>query len=911
MTSWFNARLKVSDFIDYTKDRDARHANRNTSDKPLIPTIVTTTTSTPLPAPTQLVTAKTIESKSKSVDTKSDAKSVDAKSVDTKSLIKSIDAKSVPAKIQPVAISKSLNLTLSHTDFQRQIMSLFAQFQWQPPQDLDTSSCGKESAATSGKSRILDMDKTQQFVSTYFVPESPLKGILLWHSVGAGKTCSAVAIATSAFAWQGYDVYWITKTTLRGAMWGNHVQDICNMTLRDLIKTGKVDLKSVVDPKSNASTIRSWINSNLKVGNKGSPHNIRPTREPLSYRMMTNLVERVRAGTEHADGSMVDKYKRHGDMLHKTLIIVDEAHDLYDLTLPSANTSAAEIPRPEILEQAIWDSYAKSGADSVRILLLTATPMTKTFMTLPTLLNLCIPLKEGRFPHIKGRAGIRAPYVGLDEKDFRDTFVTANGHLSDNGQSEFREKCKGLISYVDMTTDIRRFAQKAYDDVNVVVTDVQDKAIKKCKGGSRAGQCVMEQTMWANLPMDYNIANAAKYKGLRGKYNDIRKSLPTTAPRIQALLDKIRELDARDNSQFKHAIYANVHTRYGVSAVGAALLAHGYELCLALDGNRVVYKPPTSGTDRKSFLVLSSQPYWTKSVSKDSRGLRDRILKVWNDRPGNIHGEMARFLLFDSQFKMGVNMFDVKYLHVLDILESKADEDQVLGRVARSCGQVGLQFLPKVGWEVEVFFYVSRFSEKSTTVSHFDPSAPKKEVKTTKKKANVKKIVKTTVKKTDVTADVHANDHSLHPSFSALTLDTGEPIVTPYQLAWSLRHINLLDIRVAHELTNLAQLVSVDYELTAAIRGVAGSSEQYDTLLATRDAAHVMPVAMDIDEPQYPNSAQPPLTPTKPSPTTTRYNIPTPKPGKPVSFERQAMLDEIAHLEKQLADRAERTRKQK
>ena len=49
-------------------------------------------------------------------------------------------------------------------------------------------------------------NNTQAFVKNYFTPENPIKGMLLYHSVGTGKTCSAIAAASSTFERQGYTI---------------------------------------------------------------------------------------------------------------------------------------------------------------------------------------------------------------------------------------------------------------------------------------------------------------------------------------------------------------------------------------------------------------------------------------------------------------------------------------------------------------------------------------------------------------------------------------------------------------------------------------------------------------------------------------------------------------------------------
>lgn len=60
--------------------------------------------------------------------------------------------------------------------------------------------------------------------------------------------------------------------------------------------------------------------------------------------------------------------------------------------------------------------------------------------------------------------------------------------------------------------------------------------------------------------------------------------------------------------------------------------------------------------------------------------LRNEILKIYNKRPDNIYGENIRYLLIDQGFKEGIDVFDVKYVHIFDDLLTPSDEKQAIGR---------------------------------------------------------------------------------------------------------------------------------------------------------------------------------------------------------------------------------------
>lgn len=78
------------------------------------------------------------------------------------------------------------------------------------------------------------------------------------------------------------------------------------------------------------------------------------------------------------------------------------------------------------------------------------------------------------------------------------------------------------------------------------------------------------------------------------------------------------------------------------------------------------------------------------------------ILGAFNERPANVHGRRMRVIIFDSGFKEGIDLFDVKYVHIFEPSMTLADLKQTVGRATRTCGQKGLDFVPNMGWPLFV-----------------------------------------------------------------------------------------------------------------------------------------------------------------------------------------------------------------
>jgi hypothetical protein len=147
--------------------------------------------------------------------------------------------------------------------------------------------------------------------------------------------------------------------------------------------------------------------------------------------------------------------KRNGkeDPLRKTLLIVDEAHKLY-----APGVAKSEKPNTDILEEMIQKSYDVSGNDSVRLLLMTATPYTEDGMEMIKLLNL---LRSDKFPS--------------DFDNFAIEYLDENGKFSKTGIRKFQDNVSGYISYLNRSRDARNFAYPIVQNVMVDLSVEKEK----------------------------------------------------------------------------------------------------------------------------------------------------------------------------------------------------------------------------------------------------------------------------------------------------------------------------------------------------------------------------------------------------------------------------------------------------
>ena len=290
-----------------------------------------------------------------------------------------------------------------------------------------------ENKNENNNKNVVEFNCTQNFIMDYFTPESPYKGILAWHSVGTGKTCTGIATASNSFEKEGYTILWVTRTTLKSDIWKNMFDQICNTTIQKEIEKGLILPKNINDRKKLLS--ERWL-------------------EPMSYKQFSNLL----SGKNKIYNILKERNGK-DDILRKTLIIIDEAHKLYGGDLKSS-----ERPDTNVMEKLIMNSYNKSKNDSCKLLIMTATPFTNSPLELFNLINL-FQVNESE-------------KITTDKEEFIKQYMNNNYILSDNGIRNLANKLSGYISYLNREKDATQFAQPIMINVPVLLSHIKGDEIR-------------------------------------------------------------------------------------------------------------------------------------------------------------------------------------------------------------------------------------------------------------------------------------------------------------------------------------------------------------------------------------------------------------------------------------------------
>ena len=429
---------------------------------------------------------------------------------------------------------------LSHEEMAVYIRQNYGEFAWDPVKMENL--CADNGAKKGGAGgELIKYTPTQDFVRHYFTPMNPLKGMLLFQSVGTGKTCSAIAAATQNFEKNGYTILWVTRTTLKNDIWKNMFDQVCNESIRHQIE--KSHLQMPTDQQKRMRLLsKAW--------------RIRP----MSYKQFSNLVSKQNALYDE-----LVKINGHEDPLRKTLLIIDEAHKLYG----GDDLSSIERPDMNALHQALMYSYQFSGADSVKVLLMTATPITKDPMELIQLMNLLKP------------AGEQMP---ADFSNFSAKYLNEKGEFTEHGRSLYLDDIAGYISYLNREKDARQFSQPQIHHIETpIISDIKtaerfDKKLVQNMLDTNVSD-LKQQIQEENKKLEGELGstNAQTFAFLRddicgeleGKpktqcakvvNNNIREMVAIAKEQVQHIRDKIKEIKERikERGQMKKTAFAEV-----------------------------------------------------------------------------------------------------------------------------------------------------------------------------------------------------------------------------------------------------------------------------------------------------------------------------------------------------------------
>jgi len=376
-----------------------------------------------------------------------------------------------------------LNNFANYREVQRYVADRFAlfkwpSFRWKPGGDCKTKNT---------------INNVQKLSYHYMQPYNPNLNVLLAHSAGSGKTCTALLIA-SIFARQGYTPIIVTKSTLKAIYMKEAFKNGCDFNLQQYLKFH--DAKRLQETLPQGANL---INEGIKVLKNMGVH-FSEEQCVMTYNQFSRLAERASGKSVAASQARLTFLRSNphkaavpGDPIANCVVIIDEAHKL---VARSTDLNPSEQGDFLAMQKLVWNSRKRSREQAARLVLLSATPVADSPIDVINLLSLLgteeeadelrllprnyrVPRKSatGRAP---GEASAWEQVKTTMEKNFLRDYVDRNGNLKDHTRAKLQRLGMGRISYFDFSGDGNRFARPVISWVNVNLTNFQAEGVADC-----------------------------------------------------------------------------------------------------------------------------------------------------------------------------------------------------------------------------------------------------------------------------------------------------------------------------------------------------------------------------------------------------------------------------------------------
>jgi superfamily II DNA or RNA helicase len=292
----------------------------------------------------------------------------------------------------------------------KKLESLYKGFETNTPLPDDTKK-------TSSNIRLLK--STQKMLRNFMSPYTPYRGILIYHEMGVGKTCTAISIAENlkkVTTNSNTKIYIIRPAELERQIFDINVvkenrplfQCTGDTYLQNPAHSKLIERCSGGDETS-CDTLKTKIDKDIKKIYEFAGSQTWAKRVDREIELRTrNLPENQKA---------VKVRQIIGKMFDNSVIIVDEAHELRD------NNEMDNKIVPPVMNKVL------KNANNLRLIFLTATPIYDKPQNIISLINYLL-LNDKR--------------ELMREADIFDT----EGNLKPQGESELIQKTRGYISFL-------------------------------------------------------------------------------------------------------------------------------------------------------------------------------------------------------------------------------------------------------------------------------------------------------------------------------------------------------------------------------------------------------------------------------------------------------------------------------
>lgn len=591
---------------------------------------------------------------------------------------------------------------------------------------------------------VFQMMEHQKFLKNFLSPYTPYNSILLFHSVGSGKSCTAISIA------QQYTNVFKKKHLV---LVSQNLKENFKKQLFDIEKIKVIKEKLVKTNNQCTGTrypdmIADFETMPKDLANKKIQKLIQEEFEFKTYMEFSSDYAKLKKESEVFEKTPESQKQKFEELLHEhyseRVIIIDEVHNL---RLSTAGTEKIVPPKIEHMLRV---------TNNVKLVLLTATPMFNQAEEIVFILNLMIlndgyePIKsqhvfkdgklteEGanilanasraRISYVRGENPYAFPVrLYPDQKRDKRVFMTTDKPKKDIFGLDIKEKntlekmhlVKSYMS--DEQIKVYGKVEELYESNKAHILAHEHHDVNGINGANAVNAVnVKEDSEKVDIQMGLQISNViypSKKDDLKSRYGFSQNQkrgfnqcfnllsdktmfqveykskeevfsptlLKQYAPKLQTIIDYI------ENAKGIVYIYSN-YIYSGIVPLAIALEHLGYK---KYGGDTILKNGSKKAPNAKQFIILSANP--KLSPNNDAE-----IEKVKSDK--NKEGDIVKVILASNVGTEGLDFKNIREIHILEPWYHMQKIEQIIGRGARFCSHIGL---PLEQRNVSVYLHVN------------------------------------------------------------------------------------------------------------------------------------------------------------------------------------------------------------
>jgi len=501
----------------------------------------------------------------------------------------------------------------------------------------------------------------QRYIFNYLV-FTDARGILLYHSVGSGKTLTSISIAEE-FRKLGQDIIILSSKSLQN----NYKKEI--------------------------KTYLNLSNDDKKINDDDADKIIN------QYKFVTSNAKNMIQSLDDKLTSFMTKYKSKEDdstiNLENKVIIIDEAHNLFN-----------SIVNGSKIANEFYDIIMNTK--KIKLIFLTGTPIINNPFEIAVAFNMLygkIISNDKSLNNKKNYHTILPEYYA----DFQKYFVDISSNSLKN-EDKFKNRIYGLVSYYgDMYNNI---VKSIKDDIKILKAkeNYPDRLPIKIE--------TIEMSLIQNI--EYMKARDIEKKETSKFYgqNDIigssivkEKNAVSTSYRIKSrqlsniYIPDVQELTLYNFNKYSPKIvsmYNNIKTNHKkqISLVYSTFLDSGLlSFVKYLELNNYTSYSDNSDSEKLHYAIFSGQ-----QTSEE----KENIIKICNSEE-NKSGDLISILLISKSGAEGLDLKNVRSVHIMEPYWNYSLIEQIIARAVRYKSH---ELLPKEEQNVQTYIYLSDYNSE-------------------------------------------------------------------------------------------------------------------------------------------------------------------------------------------------------